>query len=1079
MKRLLGQGATGEVYLAQDVALGRRVALKLIRRELMGQQGAERFLEEARTTARFNHPHIVTLHTLGEYEGRPFLALEYIDGESLRVRLEAGPLAPREAMRVARAVAEAVAESHHHDVIHADLKPENVMMGRDGRVRVVDFGLAQFMGAASGMAFGTRAYMAPELWRGATPTSAIDVWALGIMLYELIDGARPFSAADFAQLAYRDDPFTLPAGRREEPWALVVRACLARDPRARPSADEVEQSLTRLLDGAPAAPQEDRCPFPGLASFERAHACDYFGREAELEALVEKLRSQALVPVAGSSGIGKSSLIEAALVPRLEEGGRWIVARCRPGASPLESLARALGSPEPASDAGAWRTHPAKLALSIERLTRTERARVLLVIDQFEEAFTLAPADEARSFCECVAAAALADESWRIVLTIRDDFLGRLAESTGMREHLGALLMLAPMGRADLEAAVRGPLRRAGYDTDEPDLAGRIAADVEARPAGLALLQFACAALWTRRDVEARTLLAAEYEAIGRASGALAKHAERLLARLPPAHVEVVRAALLRLVNSDGTRRPRLRREALDGLAAGAAEVVERLLAHRLLVAYRRADDGEPMLEIAHEALAAAWPRFAQWLDETYEERLLRSEIEQAAAVWRRRGRRDDETWAGDALAQAERRVAQWRIELTAEGREFLDTGVRRRLRARRRRARSRTVVGALLALAACASTAAAVVFQRKEREAINQQEQIRLASGDMGLFELELAPFDWDDATLTPRPAATAPPLDWALYAVESDPHAPGRPYGPSDLRRGTSRVERGVRRELVEARSGPAFLEVRERGGACAPTRLRLQRLPGYAERQPASPVVVRVPVPTCQATHAGTVPIPAGEFFRNVDQTDDGQGFRDELMSLPAFAIDRTEVTRAAFAQYEALEALTKDLFVTAEHLQANHADPGRLPAVGVNYFTAQNYCRFLGKELPSVEQWQKAFRGGVMLADGPNPAPTRLAIWGAAAPRHPTNLEGAGDGFDELAPVRSFSDDVSPYGVFDLAGNASEWSTGRAGPNRLRGLRVVLGGNWGAPPALELHLIKRRNTRHDLSFDFAVGFRCVTP
>src|SRR5262249_2074864 len=157
---------------------------------VMQGDAVERFLEEARATASFNHPHIVTLHAVGEHDGQPYLALEYLDGESLRTRLTTGPLPARAALRCARAVAEAIAEAHRRGLVHADLKPENIVIPRDGRVRVVDFGLAKLAGGTPNSGSGTPAYMAPERWRGAPPTGAIDVWAFGIMLHELITGRR-------------------------------------------------------------------------------------------------------------------------------------------------------------------------------------------------------------------------------------------------------------------------------------------------------------------------------------------------------------------------------------------------------------------------------------------------------------------------------------------------------------------------------------------------------------------------------------------------------------------------------------------------------------------------------------------------------------------------------------------------------------------------------------------------------------------------------------------------------------------------------------------------------------------------
>ena len=245
IRGFLGEGAMGQVYLAQDERLGRRVALKFIKRSVMESGGVERFLEEARATASFSHPHIVTLHAVGEHEGRPYLALEYIDGESLRARLAGGPLSIREAIRCCRAVAEAIAEAHRHGIVHADLKPENIVLARDGRVRVVDFGVAKLVGDAPHAASGTPAYMAPERWRGVPPTGAIDVWALGVTLHELIAGRRPIAEAVLHHLAFGSAAVEL-TDLPEAQWAHLVRDCLALDPEARPTAAELVRRLARL-----------------------------------------------------------------------------------------------------------------------------------------------------------------------------------------------------------------------------------------------------------------------------------------------------------------------------------------------------------------------------------------------------------------------------------------------------------------------------------------------------------------------------------------------------------------------------------------------------------------------------------------------------------------------------------------------------------------------------------------------------------------------------------------------------------------------------------------------------------------
>ncbi len=142
--RRLGRGGMGEVYLARDIHLGRKVALKLLHTHHFGsQQAVGRLLAEARITAHFNHPNIVSIYAVGQCRGAPYMALEYIEGETLRERMSRERLGARESMRLALAMADALTEAHRRDVLHRDLKPGNVYIGLDGRLRVLDFGLAK------------------------------------------------------------------------------------------------------------------------------------------------------------------------------------------------------------------------------------------------------------------------------------------------------------------------------------------------------------------------------------------------------------------------------------------------------------------------------------------------------------------------------------------------------------------------------------------------------------------------------------------------------------------------------------------------------------------------------------------------------------------------------------------------------------------------------------------------------------------------------------------------------------------------------------------------------------------------
>ena len=198
-------------------------------------------------TASFNHPNIVTLHAVGEYEGRPFLALEYVDGEPLRTRIVAGPISTTEALRIARAVAEAIAEAHHRGLVHADLKPENILIPLDGRVRVVDFGLAKLVGTAPDAASGTPAYMAPERWRGEPPTGAIDVWSFGLLVRARHGETTTLRRITRTRRVYTKAQVELPTSVTSSSWGALVVDCLAIDPTTRPSAHELVRRLKALV----------------------------------------------------------------------------------------------------------------------------------------------------------------------------------------------------------------------------------------------------------------------------------------------------------------------------------------------------------------------------------------------------------------------------------------------------------------------------------------------------------------------------------------------------------------------------------------------------------------------------------------------------------------------------------------------------------------------------------------------------------------------------------------------------------------------------------------------------------------
>ena len=350
-------GGMGEVYLARDLRLGRKVAIKMIRRrEHYSSKDEEHFLQEARATARFSHPNIVLIYEAGKYEDDLYLALEYLDGENLRERMRSGPLSVSEVESVGLAVARGLAEAHRNRILHKDIKPENVFLCRDGFIKLVDFGVAQEVDEASTVerneqgkrvVRGSPGYLAPEQWGAGRATTATDIWAFGVLLYEMIVGHRPYSGSprrELSKLVRSAKPIQPPEEFDEIPRDLadLVLHMLDKQPSQRPTASEIAGILEHARRSKAAGRGAGASPYRGLLPFNERHADLFFGRDAEIAEFLEKIRVQPLLPVVGPSGAGKSSFVRAGVISALRERGRWVVLHMRPGARPFVRLASQL-----------------------------------------------------------------------------------------------------------------------------------------------------------------------------------------------------------------------------------------------------------------------------------------------------------------------------------------------------------------------------------------------------------------------------------------------------------------------------------------------------------------------------------------------------------------------------------------------------------------------------------------------------------------------------------------------------------------------------------------------------------------
>jgi serine/threonine protein kinase len=274
MEALLATGGMGEVWAARDLLLDRAVAVKLLGGALAGDgRAAERLRREARAAARLEHPGIARVLDLGEQDGRPYLVMELLEGESLAARIgRAGAMAPPEAARVVAAVADALEAAHRAGVVHRDVKPGNVFLTSDGEVKVLDFGIASAAGEAAlttGEMLGTPAYLAPERVLGHPATPAADIYALGVVLYELLAGRRPFDDGSDIELAMAHvhaHPERLALADLSAPPFLVA-ACeqaMAKDPSARPPSAAAFARLVRARRPGSGLPATRPLPLPAV-----------------------------------------------------------------------------------------------------------------------------------------------------------------------------------------------------------------------------------------------------------------------------------------------------------------------------------------------------------------------------------------------------------------------------------------------------------------------------------------------------------------------------------------------------------------------------------------------------------------------------------------------------------------------------------------------------------------------------------------------------------------------------------------------------------------------------------------------
>ena len=684
LKDEIGEGAYGAIHRAVQPSVGREVAVKVIRRKYANDPDfIRRFEAEARTIARLEHPHIVPLYDYWRDPDGAYLVMRYLRGGNLLTALASGPWDLGPAGRLLDQISGALSAAHSQGVVHRDIKPANILLDEASNAYLSDFGIAkdltgEMQMTAEGAVIGTPDYISPEQILNDPITPATDIYSLGAVLYETLTGKKPFLDSSVANLIYKHLHEPVPpvsASRPDLPPQIdrVIQKATAKRPADRyANALKMAQAFREAAAVPAAGPTiidfpsqaeiaEIYNPYKGLQAFQEADADDFFGREALVDQLIGRLGDSRFLAVVGPSGSGKSSAVKAGLIPALRQGAlpgsdKWFLAEMVPGTHPLEELELALwpvAVDPPSSLVEPMQRDTRGMLRTIRRILPDEPdGRLLLVIDQFEELFTLVNDERREFFIDSLLAAIRAPRSpLRVIITLRADFYDRPLqyESLGLLVKENSAIVL-PLTAEELSSAIREPARRVGVGLED-GLSEAIVADVADQPGALPLLQYALTELFENRqgDGQAGTMTQAAYEEIGGVPGALGRRAEEIFDDLDPAGQEAARQLFLRLVtlgeSVEDTRRRVLRSELEAMQTSGFLEtpdvsaVIDAFGAARLLTFDHDPTTRQPTVEVAHEALLREWGRLRGWLTDSRDDVRLQRMLALSTSEWLAAGR--------------------------------------------------------------------------------------------------------------------------------------------------------------------------------------------------------------------------------------------------------------------------------------------------------------------------------------------------------------------------------------------------------------------------------------------------------
>ena len=738
LHEVIGRGSHGTVYAARQPGTERDVAIKVIRAEFADSpEYVRRFAIEAQLVARIEHSHIVPLYDYWREPGGAYLVFRLMRGGTAEGSLVTGGRWSLERVgRLVEQVGNAMVSAHAAGIAHGDIRAANILLDDADNMFVSDFGIATETtaeGEGLDMLSDVREFALTiwELIAGYLPEKS--PWSGSIP--PLLDRVPDLPASIDAVLTRA---VARPPQDAFESMAEFILAWRAANSRSGGVVGPVGTTAHRTTSDRRLAARQLSAhaqagvnPYRGLRPFAEADARDFFGRGAIAANLCEAVDRSGLVAVVGPSGSGKSSLVQAGLLPLLRERGGRLVTSMTPGARPLDALHAAL------TVVSRTPLDPNEPEASIRDVARQSGSGLVLIIDQLEECWTLPDVSARDRFLVAVAAFPRepADPPISVVVTLRADMYDRPLQHPTIGSLIGAATFpITPMSAAELEDAVQLPAARA-HVSFEDGVVSSIVTETVSNPASLPLLQFTLFQLFERR-IDGR-VTAAAYDALGGVAGALARRADDLYERSIGEDREHIRLLFNRLVNP-GIGTPDSRRRALVGdLPERSRALADEFVAARLLVRDHDRVTREPTIEVAHEAILTRWSRLSGWIEDDRRWLSQLHHLSGAARVWDQAGRPAAELYRGSRLEAALEALPGRRDQLTATEIDFIESGQRARdaeLEQRRRSTRRlrRSLVGVALLLVLATVSAVVAIAQRRTADRATREERISALVGDI-----------------------------------------------------------------------------------------------------------------------------------------------------------------------------------------------------------------------------------------------------------------------------------------------------------------------------------------------------------